>query len=90
MHAMEFRIDQTIEILRTTPHVLRASLKDVSEPWVNNNYGDKTFSPFDIVGHLIGATRRLSFQVSEPTEISAVLAASAGAQGTRKADQSQI
>ncbi len=54
---MEFRIDQAIEILKTTPNVLRASLKDVSDPWVNNNYGEITFSPFDIVGHLIHGER---------------------------------
>ncbi len=54
---MEFRIEQAIEILRTTPHVLRSSLRDVSDPWVNNNYGKKTFSPFDIVGHLIHGER---------------------------------
>ena len=54
---MEFRIEQAIEILKTTPHVLRASLKDVSDSWVHNNYGEKTFSPFDIVGHLIHGER---------------------------------
>lgn len=54
---MEFRIEQAIEILKTTPHVLRASVKDVSDCWVHNNYGEKTFSPFDIVGHLIHGER---------------------------------
>ena len=54
---MEFRIEQAIEILRTTPHVLRASLKDISDSWVHNNYGESTFSPYDIVGHLIHGER---------------------------------
>lgn len=54
---MEFRIDQATEILKNTPSVLRALLSDVSEPWSHNNYGENTFSPFDVVGHLIHGER---------------------------------
>ena len=54
---MEFRIEQAIEILRNTPNVFRTFLKDVSNEWVQNNYGEKTFSPFDIVGHMIHGER---------------------------------
>jgi len=50
---MNFHIHQAIEILNRTPSVLRSMLDGLSEPWINNNYGDKTFSPFDVVGHLI-------------------------------------
>ena len=59
---MEFRDGQAIEILRTTPQVLRASLTDVSDPWVNNNYGEKTFSPFAVV--LCSQASRVKFQSS--------------------------
>ena len=54
---MEFRVDRAIEVLGATPGVLRAMLEGLSEPWVFNNYGEKTFSPFDVVGHLIHGER---------------------------------
>ena len=54
---MEYQLDQAIEVLGATPGVLRAMLSGLSEPWVFNNYGEKTFSPFDVVGHLIHGER---------------------------------
>ena len=54
---MKFRIEQAIEILRNTPIVFRTFLKDVSHESVHNKYGEKTFSPLDIVGHLIHGER---------------------------------
>ncbi len=50
---MEFMLEQAVEVLRRTPRVLSAMLGGLSDPWVLNNYGDRTFSPFDVVGHLI-------------------------------------
>ena len=50
---MKFELSQAIEVLRATPGVLRAMLSGLSEPWIRNDYGDGTFSPFDVVGHLI-------------------------------------
>jgi uncharacterized damage-inducible protein DinB len=32
-------------------------LGGLSDAWVHGNYGDKTFSPFDVVGHLIHGER---------------------------------
>ncbi|MCH7721293.1 MAG: DinB family protein [Planctomycetes bacterium] len=54
---MKFEIEQVIEVLSRTPAVLDAMLSGLSEPWVRNNYGAKTFSPFDVVGHLIHGER---------------------------------
>lgn len=54
---MEFQIDQAIEVLSRTPAVLQSMLRGLSDPWVQNNYGEKTFSPFDVVGHLIHGER---------------------------------
>jgi hypothetical protein len=54
---MRFKMDEAIEVLSATPSVLRGLLGRVSEPWIRNNYGDKTFSPFDVVGHLIHGER---------------------------------
>lgn len=50
---MEFDLKKSIEILSRTPVVLEALLDGISEEWIANNEGDNTWSPFDIVGHLI-------------------------------------
>lgn len=50
---MTFSIDKSIEILGRTPAVLESLLIGISEDWIFNNEGDDTWSPYDIVGHLI-------------------------------------
>lgn len=50
-------VERSIEVLQRTPDVLRALLGGVSDFWSQNNYGPDTFSPFDVVGHLIHAER---------------------------------
>ena len=50
---MQFGIEQSIEILQRTPTVLRNMLAGLSDGWLHSNYGADTFSPFDVVGHLI-------------------------------------
>ncbi len=52
-NAMRFQLDHAIEILARTPAVVRAMLSGLSAPWIRNNYGAETWSPFDVVGHLI-------------------------------------
>jgi hypothetical protein len=54
---MAFVLDQAIEILQRTPDVLRALLGGVSDFWALNTYGANTFSPFDVIGHLIHGER---------------------------------
>ena len=54
---MQLQIPDAIEVLERTPSVLRAMLGGLSDRWVRSNYGDKTFSPFDVVGHLIHGER---------------------------------
>lgn len=50
---MQYRTDLAIEVLSRTPATLRAMLSGLSDDWLMNNYGPETFSPFDVVGHLI-------------------------------------
>jgi len=50
---MEFDLDLSLDILRRTPAVLEALLAESAEPWVRGREGAETFSPFDVVGHLI-------------------------------------
>ncbi|HCX20705.1 MAG: hypothetical protein CMB80_07660 [Flammeovirgaceae bacterium] len=50
---MEFNLNKTIEILERTPRVLKALLSDLPDEWTLHNEGPETWSPFDILGHLI-------------------------------------
>ena len=54
---MEFRFDEGVPVLRRTPAVLRALLRDLPAPWITATEGPGTWSPFDVVGHLIHADR---------------------------------
>jgi hypothetical protein len=50
---MKFNLDKSIEILERTPYVIEELLNNLSEEWTMNNEGAGTWSPYDIVGHLI-------------------------------------
>src|SRR2546422_10466784 len=50
---MEFDLDLSIDLLRRSPATLRALLDGLGEPWVRGREGPDTFTPFDVVGHLI-------------------------------------
>jgi hypothetical protein len=50
---VEFDLGLSIEVLERTPATLRALLGGLAEPWQSGNEGPDTFSPFDVVGHLI-------------------------------------
>ncbi len=50
---MTFDINKSIEILRRTPQVLEILLTGLSKDWIYNNEGEDTWSPYDVVGHLI-------------------------------------
>lgn len=54
---MSFQLDQAIEVLERTPATLTELLGNLSEDWVQSNEGADTFSPFDVVGHLIHGER---------------------------------
>src|SRR5688572_17208764 len=50
---MEYQLDQAKEVLRRTPATLNALLSDLPDDWVLANEGPDTFSPYDVIGHLI-------------------------------------
>lgn len=52
---MEFELDQSRNILSRTPATLSSLLRDAPEEWVHANEGVETWSPFDVLGHLIHA-----------------------------------
>jgi len=55
---MEYRLAEAIDILSRTPSVLDRMLRDLPEAWITTNEGPETFSPFDVVGHLISGEKR--------------------------------
>ncbi|MBL7738340.1 MAG: DinB family protein [Chitinophagaceae bacterium] len=50
---MNFDLNRSCEILERTPAVLQTLLAGLSDAWIMNNEGPETFSPYDVVGHLI-------------------------------------
>ena len=54
---MGFDLQQTIALLSRTPSALNALLRDMPDAWTIHNEGDKSWSPYDIVGHLIHGER---------------------------------
>lgn len=53
MKEKAFVLEDSIDILRRTPATLNALLKGVDPAWDQKTEGAGTFSPFDVVGHLI-------------------------------------
>jgi hypothetical protein len=50
---MPFDLDGSIDVLRRTPGTVRALLEGIDDAWSRATEGPDTFSPFDVVGHLI-------------------------------------
>lgn len=50
---MEFQLDHARDILRRTPATLTSLLREVPDDWLFSNEGPETWSPFDVLGHLI-------------------------------------
>lgn len=55
--SLEFQLGQAIEVLSATPEVLASQLGNLSRSWICNRYGEDTFSPYDVVRHLIHGER---------------------------------
>jgi hypothetical protein len=53
----QHNLPETISLLSRTPAALNALLRDVSETWTLRNEGEGTWTPFDVVGHLIYGER---------------------------------
>ena len=50
---MNFNLTNSIEILERTPQTLISLLSGINNEWIQNNEGEDTWSPFDVIGHLI-------------------------------------
>ena len=54
---MEYHLEHTIALLARTPASLDALLRELPEAWTRRHEGEKTWSAFDVVGHLISGER---------------------------------
>ena len=54
---MDFRLDDGVPVLRRTPAVLNELLRDLPDSWIHATEGPATWSPYDVVGHLIHGER---------------------------------
>jgi hypothetical protein len=52
-----YRLDEAVALLERTPGVLRVMLKGLPAAWVEANEGAGTWTPYDVVGHLIHGER---------------------------------
>ena len=50
---MDFSLDAAVEVLTRTPSTLRAMLSGLRSRWTGGNEGPDTWSPQDVLGHLI-------------------------------------
>lgn len=50
---MKFELNKALPLLKRTPSVLRSLLNDLPEEWIHENEGKDTWTPFDVIGHLI-------------------------------------
>jgi hypothetical protein len=50
---MPFDMGRALEVLESTPRTLEAWLGGLSDEWLAANEGPETFSPLDVLGHLI-------------------------------------
>ena len=50
---MKFSINASIEILERTPKSLYSLLHNLNDNWTLKNEGGDTWSPYDVIGHLI-------------------------------------
>ena len=50
---MNFDLPNTLAILERTPEVLTSYLEDLPDDWLKQNEGSDTWSPYDVIGHLI-------------------------------------
>lgn len=50
---MNFSLEKSMEILERTPNVIKELLDGLSDDWTMQNEGGESWTPYDVLGHLI-------------------------------------
>ncbi|MEW5974601.1 MAG: DinB family protein [Acidobacteriota bacterium] len=58
MQQTPFNLDDAVAVLERTPATLGAMLEGLPENWTRVTEGDGTWSPYDVIGHLVHCERR--------------------------------
>ncbi|HWS85862.1 MAG TPA: DinB family protein [Pyrinomonadaceae bacterium] len=53
----DLRLEEALAVLERTPAAVRALLDGLPETWVRATEGERTWSPYDVVGHLVHGER---------------------------------
>ena len=54
---VEIELADIIDLLNRTPRALNELLHGLPKTWIESNEGENTWSPFDVIGHLIHGER---------------------------------
>lgn len=54
---MQFEIEKALPVLERTPQVIETLLYGLADEWLHSNEGGDTWTPFDIVAHLIAGEK---------------------------------
>lgn len=54
---MRFDLESSLPVLERTPEVLAILLHDLSDVWIHTTEGEGTWSPFEVLGHLVHGER---------------------------------
>ncbi|MGH9443620.1 MAG: DinB family protein [Thermoanaerobaculia bacterium] len=57
MNSGRFDLDDAVAVLRRTPASLAALLEGLPQAWITATEGGETWSPYDVIGHLIHGER---------------------------------
>jgi uncharacterized damage-inducible protein DinB len=57
MKQSEFKLQDAVAILERTPATLKTMIEDLPESWTRATEGEGTWSPYDVIGHLIHGER---------------------------------
>ena len=57
MQDSQFNLKDTVAVLERTPGNLKAMLSGLPETWIKATEGEGTWSPYDVIGHLIHGER---------------------------------
>ncbi len=52
-----FSLDDAVSVLERTPAALNALLSGLPDMWITATEGERTWSPYDVIGHLIHGER---------------------------------
>src|ERR687889_1489247 len=53
----DLRLEEAVAVLERTPAAVGALLEGVPEVWARATEGEGTWSPYDVVGHLVSGER---------------------------------